>query len=144
MFLANYSDGLTNLPLYDLVEYSRKSGKIACFISVKPPHSYHVVTLEENNLVSSIQHVQRTDIWINGGFFVFRKEIFDYMRPGEDLVVEPFQRLIMENQLIGYKYDQLWCMDTFKEHQELTDMYNQGNAPWEVWKSLPEYCHSEL
>ena len=144
MFLANYSDGLTNLPLYDLVEYSRKSGKIACFLSVKPPHSYHVVTLEENNLVSSIQHVQRTTILINGGFFVFRKEIFDYMRPGEDLVVEPFQRLIMENQLIGYRYDRFWCMDTFKEHQELTDMYNQGNAPWEVWKcvenTVVEHC----
>jgi len=72
---------------------------------------------------------------INGGFFVLRKSIFDYMKPGEELVVEPFQRLIEEHQLIGYQYPDWWCMDTFKEHQVLTDMYNEGKAPWEVWRA---------
>ena len=72
---------------------------------------------------------------INGGFFVFRKSIFDFIKPGEELVVEPFQRLIEEHQLIGYRYPDWWCMDTFKEHQVLTDMYNEGKAPWEVWKA---------
>ena len=72
---------------------------------------------------------------INGGFFVFRKEIFNYMKAGEELVEEPFQRLIAKDELLGYKYDRWWCMDTFKEHQVLTDLYNLGNAPWEVWKT---------
>jgi glucose-1-phosphate cytidylyltransferase len=81
--------------------------------------------------------VRTTDILINAGYFVFRKEIFDYMRPGEELVMEPFARLIAEKKLIGYRSDQFWCMDTFKEHQELTDMFRMGNAPWEVWKSRP-------
>ena len=72
---------------------------------------------------------------INGGYFIFRKEIFQYIKNGEELVGKPFQRLIEENQLIGYRYDHFWCMDTFKEQQELTDMYHQGNAPWEVWKA---------
>ena len=57
------------------------------------------------------------------------------MKDGEELVGEPFKRLILENKIVGYRYDKFWCMDTFKEHQELTDMYNLGNAPWEVWKS---------
>ena len=60
--------------------------------------------------------------------------IFQYIGKGEELVEEPFQRLMNEKKLIGYKYDQFWCMDTFKEHQELTDMYNEGKAPWEIWK----------
>lgn len=135
MFLANYSDGVTNLSLPDMTDYFIRSGKIGCFLCVKPPHSFHVVTLNGDNRINSIQYVRNTDILINGGFFAFRKEIFDYIKPGEELVVEPFKRLIQENQLIGYKYGHFWCMDTFKEHQELTDMYNLGNAPWEVWKS---------
>ena len=135
VFLANYSDGLTNLPLPQLIDFFKKSGKVGSFLCVKPPHSFHVVNFKEDNLIQDIQYVRDTDTLINGGFFVFRKEIFNYMRPGEELVVEPFQRLIKESQLVGYKYDHWWCMDTFKEHQVLTDMYNLGNAPWEVWKS---------
>jgi glucose-1-phosphate cytidylyltransferase len=134
IFLANYSDGLTNLPLDDLIDYFTKSDKIGCFVCVKPSQTFHVVSLNENNLISAIRYIKDSQIIINGGFFVFRKEIFEYIIDGEDLVEEPFQRLIKEQKLIGYKYDQFWCMDTFKEHQELTDMYNEGNAPWEVWK----------
>ncbi len=134
IFLANYSDGLTNLPLPQLVDFFKKSGKVACFLCVKPPHSYHVVRLDEHNAIGKIVHVRETDTLINGGFFVFRREIFDYLRPGEELVDEPFQRLIAEHQLIGYQYDHWWCMDTFKEHQVLTDMYNAGDAPWQVWQ----------
>ena len=73
---------------------------------------------------------------INGGYFIFRKEIFDYMRAGEELVIEPFQRLIEEKQLIGYPYDGFWVgMDTFKDKQELESLWGSGAAPWQVWKS---------
>ena len=135
MFLANYADGLTNLPLPRIIDFFQESGKVGCFLCVKPPHSFHVVKLQENGLIASIQYVRDTDTMINGGFFVFRKSIFDFMKPGEELVVEPFQRLIEEHQLIGYQYPDWWCMDTFKEHQVLTDMYNEGKAPWEVWRA---------
>lgn len=134
IFLANYSDGLTNLPLPDMIDFFLKSGKIGCFICVKPSQSFHVVTLSDDSLVKDIQYVRNTDIMINGGYFIFRKEIFQYINPGEELVEEPLQRLIREGQLVGYKYDSFWCMDTFKEQQELTDMFNEGNAPWQVWK----------
>jgi len=134
MFLANYSDGLTNCPLPELIDSVAKSGKIACFLCAKPSQSFHVVELEAGNSVKSIQSVRKSDIRINAGFFVFRKEIFNYIKPGEELVVEPFQRLIAEKKIIGYPADHFWCMDTFKEHQELTDMFNLGNTPWEVWK----------
>jgi len=72
---------------------------------------------------------------VNGGFFVFRHEIFDWMRPGEELVQEPFQRLAAAGRLLSYTYDGFWaCMDTFKEKQMLEDMYGRGQVPWEVWK----------
>lgn len=134
IFLANYSDGLTNLPLPDVIEQFRNSGKLAAFMCVKPSQSFHVVSLKHGGLVDSIQRVKDTDILINGGFFIFRREIFEYIQAGDELVEEPFQRLMRDGLLMGYRHDQFWCMDTFKEHQELTDMYNAGKAPWELWK----------
>lgn len=134
MFLANYADGLTNMPLPQMIDFFVKSGKIAGFVCVKASQTFHVVSLNPQDLVKDIRYVRDTDILINGGYFVFRKEIFNYLKDGEELVQQPFQKLIQENQLIGYRYDHFWCMDTFKEQQELTDMYNEGNAPWEVWK----------
>jgi len=135
MFLANYSDGLTSFPLPEMIDVVVRSGKVAGFLCAKPSQSFHVVTVEGDNAVKSIQSVRQSDIRINAGYFVFRNEIFNYIREGEELVVEPFQRLIMDKNIVGYRSDQFWCMDTFKEHQELTDLYSLGNAPWEVWKA---------
>jgi len=135
IFFANYSDGLTNLPLPEQLDFFRKSNKVACFLCAKPSQSFHVVTLKDDNGVKDIRYVRDTDILINGGYFIFRKDIFRYIRPGEELVEAPFRRLIQEGQLIGYECKNYWCMDTFKEQQELSDMYNQGDAPWEVWKT---------
>jgi glucose-1-phosphate cytidylyltransferase len=136
VFLANYADGLTDLHLPDMIDFFKKSRKTACFICVKPSQSFSIIKMKDKSFIEKIQYVRETDILINGGFFVFKKEIFKYMKEGEELVVEPFQRLIEEEQLIGYRYEKFWhCMDTFKEQQELTDMFNEGNAPWEVWKN---------
>ena len=89
-----------------------------------------------DDFVSGIRHINEAGIWMNGGYFLFRQDIFKYMRDGEELVQEPFQRLIQKKQLLAYKYNGFWaCMDTFKEKQTLDDMYARGEAPWEVWKS---------
>ena len=72
---------------------------------------------------------------MNGGFFVFNREIFDYLHPGEELVEEPFQRLIRAGKLSSMRYDGFWCcLDTYKEMQTLDDMYARGESPWELWK----------
>ena len=135
-FLANYSDGLTDLPLPDYIDQFLKSKKIACFLAVKPTSSFHVVEIGEGHCVKRIRHLTDSEIWMNGGFFVFRKEIFRHIRPGEELVNEPFQRLIEKGALLSQKYNGFWvCMDTFKDKQVLDDIYSQGDAPWEVWKS---------
>ena len=136
IFLANYADVLTDVNLPEMIDYFKVSKKIASFICVKPSHTFHVVLLRNGDSVKKIQNVKETDITINGGYFIFRKEIFKYIKEGEELVVEPFQRLIEEDQLMAYRYNKFWhCMDTFKEQQELNDMCEMGNAPWQVWKN---------
>jgi glucose-1-phosphate cytidylyltransferase len=134
VFLANYADGLTDLYLPGVVDHFMERNKIASFVAVKPRHSFHVVSLKNDDEVSGIQHLTQSGIWINGGFFVFRKEIFNYIENGEELVDEPFQRLIEKGKLIAYKYDGFWAsMDTFKDKQQLGELYQKGNAPWQVW-----------
>jgi glucose-1-phosphate cytidylyltransferase len=136
-FLANYSDGLTDLPLPEQLEHFHKNGKIASFLAVRPNLSYHLVSLQEGdgNLVSGIHAINNGSVRINGGFFVFKHKIFDYIREKEELVNGPFERLIQERQLIGYPYDGFWAsMDTFKDKQELEGLWGTGAAPWEVWK----------
>ena len=96
VFLANYSDGLTDLPINDQIEQLEKDRKIASFLCVKPNLSSHFVTLDSNGIVSAIKDVTQSDIRINGGYFVFRKEIFQFMREGEELLHEPFQRLVQQ------------------------------------------------
>jgi glucose-1-phosphate cytidylyltransferase len=137
MFLANYSDGLTDLNLNTMVEEFRATDKLASFLAVPPSQSFHLVDLDAEGHVASLRSVTESNLLINGGFFALRQEIFDYMESGEELVLEPFARLIKERKLLGYRYERFWCMDTFKEQQQLTDLYNSGRAPWEIWKRGP-------
>jgi glucose-1-phosphate cytidylyltransferase len=138
-FLANYSDGLSDLYLPDMISEFKKSGKVGCFICVKPSQTFSVVSLGEGRGVEKIEYVRDSNMYINGGYFIFRNDIFQYIKEQEELVVEPFQRLIELKLLMGYKYDKFWhCMDTFKEQRELNNLYEQGNAPWEVWNKVKQ------
>jgi glucose-1-phosphate cytidylyltransferase len=136
IFLANYSDGLTDLHLPDLIEDFYSRDKIGSFLCVRPNVSFHLVDIDEESLVTKFTDVKYRDIWINGGYFVFKKDIFKYINYGEELVLEPFERLIAKKQLIAYKYKGFFgVMDTFKEKQMLDDMYMRGEIPWEVWRN---------
>jgi len=136
-FLANYSDGLTDLPLPEQLNDFHQQGKVASFLCVRPNLSYHVVSLEKgSSLVADIHAIDNGDVRVNGGYFIFKKEIFDYLRDKEELVEEPFHRLLREKQLMGYAYDGFWAsMDTFKDRQQLENLYSTGSAPWQVWKT---------
>jgi glucose-1-phosphate cytidylyltransferase len=133
-FLANYTDGLSDVPLPSVIEGFEKSPNVACFVSVKPRASFHLIHTDSEGVVSSIDHITKSGARINGGFMVLRQEIFNYLHDGEDLVEEPFRRLIADGKLMAYPHQGFWaCMDTFKERQELEDVYGRGNAPWAVW-----------
>jgi glucose-1-phosphate cytidylyltransferase len=133
-FLANYSDGLTNLHLPNLLDQFRSTDSIATFLGVKPPLSFHLMDAGDDGWVNRMTPVSESNLWMNAGFFALRQEIFSYIREGEELVVEPFRRLIDERRLTSYKHDGFWaCMDTYKEKQVLDDLYHRGDAPWSIW-----------
>lgn len=133
MFLANYSDGLADVNLSRMIELFSESGKLACFLAVRPPLSYHLVDVGSDGHVRELRSFEQSDIWINAGFFLLRPGIFDYMREGEELVEEPFRRLIEANQLLAYRNESFFRpMDTLKDRQVLEEMVERGNMPWRL------------
>ena len=136
VFLANYSDGLSDLRLPGYIDTFLRTDCVAQLLSVPAPHAFHIVEADSNALVTGLVHVGESSVRINGGYFVFRREIFDYIRPGEELVIEPFRRLIEKSKLRAHPYDGFWAsMDTFKDRQYLEGLAGGGAAPWEVWKN---------
>ncbi len=136
IFLANYGDGLSDVPLTTVLETFQRSSAIASMLLVQPTASFDIVNAGPEGTVTEIRPLSNTEIWINGGFFVMRREIFRYIQPGEELVREPFQRLIEQNSLLAYRYSGFWeCMDTFKDKQRLDEL-NLGAAPWKVWNHI--------
>ena len=96
VFLANYADGVSNLDLAGYLENFERRGKIASFVSVAAPHTFHIVDADSDHHVRKLEAVGRSVVRVNGGFFAFKREIFDYIKEKEDLVLEPFDRLIAE------------------------------------------------
>ena len=134
-FLANYTDGLSDVVLPDMVDFHQQNDSVATFLSVRPTQSFHKVEIDEMGRVHEIESIREADVWMNGGFFVFSNRIFNYLRAGEDMVDDAFSRLIAEGQCYSLKHDGFWgCMDTYKELQMLQDMYERGHTPWTVWQ----------
>jgi len=138
VFLANYSDSLTDFPLPQLIdEFQRRQDSYASFISVQPrSSSLDTVDLGQDGAVRAIKCMKDSNIWVNGGYFVLRKQVFRYIHPGEELVYEPFRRLISDGRVWSQKYSGFWqCMDTFKDKQILDELDASGSAPWCLWKN---------
>jgi glucose-1-phosphate cytidylyltransferase len=134
VFLANYSDGLTDMYLPNMIKYFTKRDKIGCLVTVKPSVVFHYVSAGKDGYVKNICQLNQTPLRINGGFFMFKNKIFDYINPDEDLVNEPFQRLIKKHELIAYKYDGFWAsLDTYKDKQRLDELASKNASFWEIW-----------
>jgi len=135
MFFANYADSLTDLPLDEQLEAFRRSDAVASFVSVIPNLSYHFIEAGKDGRVTGIKDIANSGLRLNGGFFIFRQEIFDYLHEGEELVIEPFERLIKAKKLQAYRYDGFWTpMDTAKDRQKYDELWSSGDTPWTVWK----------
>jgi glucose-1-phosphate cytidylyltransferase len=138
VFLANYSDGLSDLDLSSYIEDALATGKTGSFLCVRPNLTLHAVSVRDGGIVTQIAPITESDVWVNTGFFVFRQGIFDLIHEGDELVVQPFHRLIEREQLYAYRYTGFFtAMDTFKDKERLDEMYARGEAPWEVWRGDP-------
>jgi len=135
-FLASYGDTLTDAPLPDVISTILEGGKIAGFLCVRPTsYTFHLVELADGNLVERIDAVTESQIRINGGYFVFRHEIFDFLGEDEDLIDEPFGRLIERRELVAYPYDGFWApLDTLKDKHNLEALVESGLPPWALWE----------
>jgi glucose-1-phosphate cytidylyltransferase len=128
--LCTYGDGLTDAPLNDMIDRLVQSGKTGLFMSVRPRLSYHVVDADDEGNVRAIELMSSADVRINGGFFVFRRSIFDELEPGEE-IMEAAVRLALRGEMIVYRYDGFWApMDTMKDKQDLDAIVANGRAPW--------------
>jgi glucose-1-phosphate cytidylyltransferase len=135
MFLANYADGLSDVPLDEMIEDFQAKNVVASFVAINGWHSFHTVDATVDGFATRMGPIQGSDLRINGGFFVFRQDIFDYIQPGDELVEQPFKRLIDRRQLAVYRHDGFWrAMDTFKDKITFDRIEASGNCPWMLWK----------
>ncbi|HUO80332.1 MAG TPA: sugar phosphate nucleotidyltransferase [Steroidobacteraceae bacterium] len=134
VFLANYSDGLSDLPLDQHIATHRARNALASFLGVRPAQSFHSARCGPDGMVTSLGEIAGNDLWVNGGFFVFNQQVFDYIRDGEELVEQPFQRLVADRRLAMFPYKGFWQpLDTFKDKIALDRREARGDCPWMVW-----------
>ncbi len=134
-FLANYSDGLTDLDLNSYIEQTQRQDRVMTLLAVRPELTLHTVSSNDSGFVEAIRPMSETDLWINGGYFLCKQEVFGYLHMGEDLVGPTFERLIADGELLAFRYPGFFkAMDTFRDKQELEELWAGGRAPWEVWK----------
>jgi glucose-1-phosphate cytidylyltransferase len=134
MFLANYGDTLTDADLPAMIARAREADVTASFLAVRPNYSFHVVSMNDAGYVRGLHDVLRSDLWINGGYFILRRGLLDQLGPGEDLVEEPLRRLLAADQVLAQRHEGFWApMDTLKDKQWLESLHETGTAPWQVW-----------
>jgi glucose-1-phosphate cytidylyltransferase len=134
MFLANYGDGLSDAPMNDIID-NLPEGHVGSLLAVSPQDSFHVVGIDPEGNLTGLVAVADMDMRINGGFFVLRQGIFDYLNEGEDLVMDGCTRAAAAGCFTAVRYDGFWaCMDTVKERVELENLYRSGEPPWALWR----------
>ncbi|MCB9231940.1 MAG: NTP transferase domain-containing protein [Bacteroidia bacterium] len=133
-FFATYADGLSDVDLGELLEAHQERGKIATLTAFAPTLQYGVLDLNHGDEVLSFREKPRLDMWINGGFFVFQREIFQYLADDHTLERETFRQLADENQLFAFKHHGFWkSMDTYKDYLDLEEMWEKGEKSWQVY-----------
>ena len=135
-FLCNYADSLTDCPIDAIVDHHRSTGVTATILATRPTRSLHVLEIEDDSTVDHIGPMKESGMWINGGFMVLQQGIFDVIEPGDELVDQPFKRLIAQRQLSAYRYCGNWMgVDTFKDRQEMEDLWIHGTPWWAAWRN---------
>ncbi|WP_344149666.1 sugar phosphate nucleotidyltransferase [Nocardioides koreensis] len=138
VFLANYGDVLTDAPMNDLIDDFLETEAVGQFLAVKPQDSFHVVDLTEDGRVTGLTPVADMAMCINGGYFILRQGIFDYLDEGDDLVMDGCLRAAREGKMLAARYDGFWApMDTLKERTALETAYKHGISPWALWRDQP-------
>ena len=139
MFLANYADVLTDMPLNDMIDEFKRSDAVGSLVAVPPQSAFHCVDVGENDRISTIRSVQEMPLWENGGYFALRPEIFDHLPENGDLIADACAPLARQGRMLAYRHTGFWHpADTVKERTALEARYRSGNSPWMLWESAPQ------
>jgi len=138
VFLANYGDVLTDAPMNQIVDRLLATDAVGSLLAVRPQDSFHVVGIDDRSRITGFEPVADMRMRINGGYFVLRQEIFEYLNEGEDLVMDACSRAAADGRMLAIPYDGFWApMDTLKERSRLEDLYRSGRSPWALWLDRP-------
>ena len=136
-FCVTYGDGLSDVDINRLISFHKEKKTLATLTAVHPPERFGVLELSGNNVVEFHEKHQGESSWINGGFFVFEKEIFDYIKNGDSTTLErtPFETLAKEKKLTAFKHEGFWHpMDTLRDKKHLENLWTSNKAPWKIWE----------
>lgn len=130
-FMATYGDGLADLDPRALADFHRAHGKTATLTAIRTRSQFGHVMLDDGGQVMEMRENPLLPDWINGGFFVFSREIFDWLEPDDPLETGCLRRLAEAGELVAYRHDGFWaCMDTYKDNLRLNELWERGEAPW--------------
>lgn len=135
-FFATYGDGLADINLHKLFNFYKANHKTAVLTAVKPYSPFGIMGIDaHSNIVTYFEEKPILDHWINGGFFIFNKGIFKYIKDNDTLEKDTFTRIVKDRNLSAYKHQGFWvCMDTYKDNLRLNQLWHAGKAPWALWK----------
>ena len=134
-FMVTYGDGLGNVDIRALMKFHRSQGKLATITAVRPPARFGELVLKGDMVCEFSEKPQTGEGWINGGFFVFEPQVFDYLSGDQSILErEPLERLASDGQLVAFRHEGFWQpMDTLRDKQLLESLWAGGNAPWNIW-----------
>ncbi len=136
IFFATYGDGLSDIDINRLLEFHKQQKKIATLVSVRPYSQFGIMSIDAHtNLVTHFQEKPILDHWVNGGFFVFNRRVFKYIKEIDILEKDVLNKLTKDRQLVAYKHKGFWdCMDTYKDNLILNKLWDSSDAPWAAWQ----------
>ena len=138
VFMANYSDGLSDIDLDRLLDFHQSHGRTATLTAVHPTSPFGVLELDRDGRVTGFQEKPRLKTQINGGFFVFNRSIFEWLSENANLEADVFPKLAAAGELMAYQHEGFWeCMDTYKDCVHLNALWESDAAPWKVWERDP-------
>ena len=136
-FMLTYGDGVSDINIYELVEFHKSHGKAMTMTSAQPDGRFGALNIDENNQVQEFKEKPKGDgSWINAGYFVCEPKVFDYISNDESVIFEqePLQKLAKDGEIFTYKHDGFWKpMDSLKDKNDLNKLWNENKAPWKVW-----------
>ena len=130
--MLTYGDGVANIDLNALLEFHKSHGKLATITAVRPSARFGGLTLNGNQITKFKEKPQGQEGWINGGFFVFEPEVFDYLENDKTVLESiPLEKLAQDKQLMAYTHQDFWqCMDTVRDRDLLEKTWSSGTVPW--------------